>query len=140
MQPFLPQPLDRAQFARLRRAAPAIMTRAQTLKEASAVADFYLATPPLRLEPKAAQALEAAGPDRLRDIHRQLAAIENWDAPEIEQALKTLAAEQGVKIGQIFMPLRAALSGSMQSPGVVELAFAFGRDKTLAHLAALING
>lgn len=140
MQPFLPQPLNRAQDARLRRAAPAIMTRAQTLKEASAVADFYLATPPLRLEPKAAQALEAAGPDRLRDIHRQLAAIERWEAPEIEQALKTLAAEQGVKIGQIFMPLRAALSGSMQSPGVVELAFAFGRDKTLAHLAALIDG
>ena len=74
----------------------------------------------------------------MRQLRTVLADIEIWSESGVDMALRDYAKIHHLKIGKIFQPLRAALTGSMNSPGVTEVAFAFGRDKTLKHIDAVI--
>ena len=44
------------------------------------------------------------------------------------------AAEKGVKLGAVAQPLRAALTGSLASPGIFEVMEVLGRDETLGRI------
>ena len=49
-------------------------------------------------------------------------------------ALKATVEEQGVKVGAIMMPTRAAVSGQLNGPGVYDIMQVIGKEKTLARL------
>ena len=124
---------------RLLRAMPAMQERAATYDELAAQFRFFLNEPPLEMDEKAAKALDADGLAVLRDIAPALTAVETWELEGIQAAIKGFAVEKELKLGKVFQPLRAALTGSMASPGVGEVAYAFGKDKTLRHIAAVIS-
>ena len=42
---------------------------------------------------------------------------------------------KGIKLGVVAQPLRAALTGSLASPGIFEVMDVLGRDETLGRLA-----
>ncbi|OGF30468.1 glutamate--tRNA ligase [Candidatus Falkowbacteria bacterium RIFOXYB2_FULL_35_7] len=52
----------------------------------------------------------------------------------IEEKLKMLAQNNNLGNGDVFWPLRVALSGREKSPGPHEMAEVFGKDKTLIRL------
>ena len=43
-------------------------------------------------------------------------------------------AQQGLKLGAVAQPLRAALTGSLASPGIFEVMEVLGRDESLARI------
>ena len=49
--------------------------------------------------------------------------------------MRGYAETAGLKLGQIAQPLRAALTGSIVSPGVFEVMAVLGRDEVLGRLA-----
>ena len=65
--------------------------------------------------------------------------VENWTEEGIKAALSGYAEAKELKVGKVFQPLRAALTGAMASPGVTEVAFAFGKEKTLKHMKAVLG-
>jgi glutamyl-tRNA synthetase len=76
--------------------------------------------------------------DEVRDAlglaHARLAALPAWNAAEIEAPLRALADHLGWKVGDLFLPVRVAVTGSKVSPPLFETLEVVGRERTLARL------
>jgi glutamyl-tRNA synthetase len=72
--------------------------------------------------------------DRLAKAREALERAEPFDQEQIEQALRGVVDELGVKPKEVFQPVRVAISGSTKSPGIFESVAALGRDETLSRI------
>ena len=102
---------------------------------ADAIHPFYLApkpTPEMRAQHFTAAAL--AGLAALRGRMASCA----WQAAELGQAVKQTAAESGLKMGQLAIPLRVALLGLPQSPSIDSVLEVLGRERVLERLAKVL--
>jgi glutamyl-tRNA synthetase len=54
--------------------------------------------------------------------------------------MRKLADEQGLKLGKLAQPLRAALTGRTVSPGIFEVMVLIGREESLARLSDQAEG
>jgi glutamyl-tRNA synthetase len=60
-----------------------------------------------------------------------------FDEASLEQALRQLADERGVKAGVLIHATRIAVTGRMVSPGLFEMLVLLGRERVVARLQAL---
>ena len=67
-----------------------------------------------------------------------LEAANTWDQATLEPLVKTFAENTGAKLGAVMQPLRVALTGRLESPGMFELLEVVGREKTLARIRQAI--
>ena len=118
---------------------PAVADRAKTLADVGSMAKYYLQEPPIGIEEKAQKALSEEGLAVLTDMLGVLGDVVDWTEEGIKSAMMEYAETKELKVGKVFQPLRAALTGAMASPGVTEVAFAFGKEKTLRHLQAVLD-
>ena len=58
-----------------------------------------------------------------------------WRGAALEERLRNFAEAQGVKLGAVAQPLRAALTGSLASPGIFEVMEVIGREESLGRVA-----
>ncbi|GAB6391306.1 MAG: glutamate--tRNA ligase [Treponematales bacterium] len=129
-----PPPEQRALFAA---AMPLVKERAVFLNEIPAKLGYLFAAPPLpapeEFFPKKAGPAETAALLRLgREIAASLAgAASDEDA---EARAKTFAEERQVKLGDLLMPLRVAVSGARVSPPLFGSLRLLGADKSLARV------
>jgi glutamyl-tRNA synthetase len=72
----------------------------------------------------------------LTAAEQALAALEPFDAPAIEAALREAADRLELKPRQAFQPIRVAVTGSKVSPGLFESIELLGRETTLSRLRA----
>ncbi len=64
-----------------------------------------------------------------------LESINDWDEKSIYEALTALAEKLQLKTGQIFWPVRIAISGQLVTPGgASEIAEVLGREETLRRI------
>jgi len=71
-------------------------------------------------------------------LERTLAVLEQADfadEADLERRLRALAEELGLKAGQLFMPIRVAVTGRTVSPGLFETLRVLGRERSLERLA-----
>lgn len=79
--------------------------------------------------------------ENLQQSRDALARAQPFDADQIEQALRGVVEERGVKPGQIFQPVRVAIAGTTVSPGIFESLAVLGREETLRRIdRALARG
>ena len=115
----------------IRRAAPLVQEKIETLGEFPAFAGFFFA----RVEPEGAvdgEVLPAAAD--------ALAQVEPFETDEIEATLRALAEQLGLKPRDAFQPIRLAVTGSKVSPGLFESLELLGREESLARLAGSGRG
>ncbi|MGA8552419.1 MAG: glutamate--tRNA ligase, partial [Stellaceae bacterium] len=62
-----------------------------------------------------------------------------WRADALERCVRDLADAKGVKLGAVAQPLRAALTGSLASPGIFEVMKVLGREETLGRIADAVE-
>ena len=65
-----------------------------------------------------------------------------WNAAELENAFKEIAAVNQLKPGELMLPLRIMLVGGKYGPGVFEIAALLGKEETLKrieHALSLLN-
>lgn len=114
---------------------PAVQERIKTLVEAVDYLDFFF------------REIETPAPEQM--IHRKsdltethwalgaarerLAAVE-WDVNAIEQALRALADELGIKAGPLFMPIRLAVTGKRVAPPLFTTLYHLGRERVLVRI------
>ena len=77
--------------------------------------------------------------DRLARAHETLAALGDWTTEAIEQALRAVVEELGVKPKEVFQPVRVAIAGTTVSPGIFESLTALGREESLARIRAALD-
>ncbi|MFZ5816024.1 MAG: glutamate--tRNA ligase [Bacillota bacterium] len=123
---LLPAEPDPAALAKLEGIVPLIQERLKRLDELPDLVDFFFRSPAPAAEPVDAAACAAA--------RERLAALEDWTAAAIEHALRGLAAELGLKPGELFMPVRLAVSGRRVTPPLFETLAVLGRAEALRRL------
>jgi glutamyl-tRNA synthetase len=69
-------------------------------------------------------------------LEERLKAVAEFDAPTVEAVMKGLCTEMNLKTGDLFQPIRVALTGSRSSPGLAESMAVLGRDRVIARLEA----
>ena len=72
----------------------------------------------------------------LEAAHKALAEGDVSDQAGTEARLRALGEELDLKAGQVFMPIRVALSGRTATPGLFEMMHVLGQETTLARLVA----
>jgi len=108
--------------------------RCKTLKEMAEscryfyedFAEFDADAAKKHLRPVARQPLEV--------VRDKLAAIAEWNAENVHQAIQSTADELEVGMGKVGMPLRVAVTGAGQSPGLDVTVEAIGRSRSVARI------
>jgi glutamyl-tRNA synthetase len=127
--------LSKDQKALLVRAMPELKARAQTLKELAQGAQFLFAQRPFNVDDAARALLTSDARAMLHVAYDKLGALADWEAASLEAAIREVAESQGVKLGKLAQPLRAALTGRTTSPGIFDVLALLGRDESLARIA-----
>jgi glutamyl-tRNA synthetase len=65
-----------------------------------------------------------------------VAATPEWSLAALEAGTRALAAELGVKPGELITPARVALTGRKAAPGIFEVMWLLGPERTVARLRA----
>ncbi|MGH2543151.1 MAG: glutamate--tRNA ligase, partial [Ardenticatenaceae bacterium] len=133
--PFLEKaglPLDEERVVEV---LPLVQERMKLLSEAPELLDFFLADAPL---PDPAELIgnkmdAASTIGALEGAHTVLASVD-WSLEAIEEALRAKAEALGLKPGQLFQPIRLAVTGRKFSPGIFETLYHVGRERVLERL------
>ncbi len=76
----------------------------------------------------------------LQKSREALTNLENFESmEEIKSCLMQVVAELGYKNGQVFWPVRVALTNEQFTPGVFEVIWALGKEETLKRLGEALN-
>ena len=123
------------QASLLVKAMPELKARAHTLNELAEGARFLFATRPVEPDQAAAALLVPEARALLASAHAKLGGLAEWDAASVEAAIREVAEAEGVKLGKLAQPLRAALTGRTTSPGIFDVLALLGKDESLARIA-----
>jgi glutamyl-tRNA synthetase len=134
----LGRPLSESDRGRLFRAMPELKLRPKTLAELAANARFLVAPRPLRPDDKAAKLLTPEARRLLAELVEPLRDVE-WQRESLEQEIRAFCEARGIKLGSLAQPLRAALTGSVASPGIFEVMCVLGREESLGLIADAVG-
>jgi glutamyl-tRNA synthetase len=132
-------PFDQAQRAILLAGMGGLKARAKTLVELSEHARFYVAARPIPFDDKAKGLATVEACALLGRLGATLAQHADWSEGALEAAVRAFVDAQGVKLGAVAQPLRAALSGATTSPGIFEVLAVLGRDEALGRIGDFAN-
>lgn len=126
--------IDGGMKAKLLKALPGLKDRAKTLVELQNSAAYLFAARPLAMDDKANALLNDEGKIALKIVQEILTASSDWTAHALETAVKASAESNGLKLGKLAQPLRAALTGTATSPPIFDVLEVLGRDESLARI------
>jgi glutamyl-tRNA synthetase len=130
------------EFGRVRAVVALLKDRLETLAQAPELMSYFLRDDldPYDLAllvPKKTEPADVL--DALVAVEGVLDGTDVADEVEVETRLRALAEERGLKAGQLFMPIRVAVTGRDKSPGLFETLRVIGNARVRARIAAAID-
>jgi nondiscriminating glutamyl-tRNA synthetase len=134
---LLAEPLDAERRAWAARVALLVKEHLKIFTELPAHVGYFFGEG-VELDEAAREKLKAAGerPDLFITLHRQLSMLESFTHKGLEELMKGLLEQFQVKFGDLVHPLRAAVTGRANSPGIFEVLELLGKERTVKRLAA----
>jgi glutamyl-tRNA synthetase len=139
--PFLTRAGLHADLETVKKIAPLVQERLKRLDEIAPLVDFIFQEkisydPKTLVGPKmsAAESLHA-----LRAAGQVLEGINFDDAEKMEQALRAVGEQLGLKPAQFFGVLRNAVSGKTVTPPLIGVLQILGKEKTMARVRAALD-
>jgi len=121
--------------SRLNKGMNGLKERAKNLLELIDNSSFYAKKRPLDLNEHARNTLNDTDVRRrLGELRTLLAGTDPWTVPAIEERVRAFADQEGLKLGKVAQPIRAAVTGTNVSPGIFDVLEILGRDETLGRL------
>lgn len=120
---------------RLIKAMPTLKERAKTLVELTSAAEFLFENGPRQPDEAAAKLLTDDAKAVLGRLVTELLQSE-WTGHALEETARSFAEQNGLKLGQVAQPLRAALTGKTTSPPIFAMLEVLGREESLQRLSA----
>lgn len=133
------QQLNTTQGADLDQVIKAQADRVKTLKELVAISRYFFEDFTDFDANAAKKHLRPVAKAALQTVQTKLAALENWQADEIQAAINDTATELEVGMGKVGMPLRVAATGAGNSPSLDVTLNLIGREKALERIDLAIN-
>lgn len=128
--------LDEHEEERILKGMPGLKVRAKTLLDLQESAFFYVAPRPLVISNQAKSILTDDARGILRDLLQNLERSNFiWKAALLEEKIHAFAESKNVKLKDIAQPLRAALTGSLVSPGIFEVMEILGQEESLGRIS-----
>jgi glutamyl-tRNA synthetase len=75
----------------------------------------------------------------LIDVREELTRLDNFVAQELEKVFGTIVEKYHIKLGNLAQPVRVAVTGKAESPGIFEVLEILGAEKTLKRLEKAIE-
>jgi glutamyl-tRNA synthetase len=132
--PRLGTALTADQRALLVRAMPQLKARANDLNQLAQGARFLFEKRPLQLDEAARALLTPEARSLLKAVHEALFEVTAWEHDQLEQPIRNLSEREGVKLGKLAQPLRAALTGRTTSPGIFDVLVLLGQGESLKRI------
>ena len=125
--------------ARLAAAVPVVKDAVRTLPQLLDRARFALIDRPVESDEKAAKVLDSVSRGMLNELtpHLQTA---SWTRDALEGVVGDVAQANGLGLGKLAAPLRAALAGRSATPSVFDMMVVLGRDETVARIEDAARG
>ncbi len=123
----------------LARVAATLQPRCRTLVEMAEAARFYFQDPRPYEEKGANKFLTPETLPALREVARRLERLPEFSEPALHQLFQDLAAETGLKLGNLAQPVRLALTGRTASPGLYEIINILGKPEALRRIGQAIS-
>jgi glutamyl-tRNA synthetase len=123
----------------LSKAIDTLKERAKTLIELAQSLRFYVAEDIEYDEKAKTKFLNEKSLPYLIDVKEELSRLDNFIAPEIEKVFGFLVAKHNIKLGNLAQPVRVALTGKAESPGIFEVIEILGKEKVLKRLEKAIK-
>ncbi|MEQ8767541.1 MAG: glutamate--tRNA ligase [Planctomycetota bacterium] len=96
---------------------------------------FFQGTAELDYEEKAVQKLEEEGAADRLTVYRESLESSSFESTEtLEAEARALCEAKDIKFGKLVHPVRAALSGRTQGPGLFDIVYLLGKDECLARI------
>jgi glutamyl-tRNA synthetase len=119
----------------IERVVEALGDRLKVANDFPGLAGFFF-TDKVEYEPEASEEFlrrHYVGP-AFKILEARLSDLEPFDQSTIEPVMKGLVSEMALKTGDLFQPVRVALTGSRHSPGIYDVMRVLGRGRVLARL------
>ncbi len=123
----------------LSKAIKTLQERAKTLIELANSLRYYIAEDIEYDEKAKTKFLNEKSKALLIELKDNLASISDFSAPELEKAFKLIIEKHNVKLGALAQPVRVAITGGTESPGIFEVLEVLGKEKTLKRLEKAIK-
>ncbi|MBG5948960.1 glutamate--tRNA ligase [Proteus terrae] len=108
--------------------------RCKTLKEMAESCHYFYIDFDTFEETAAKKHLRPVARQPLEVVRDKLSAITEWTAENVHQAIQDTANELEVGMGKVGMPLRVAVTGAGQSPGLDVTVHAIGKTRSVARI------
>ena len=120
---------------------PLIRERIKLLRDVLSAADFFFVDklPPYDPAELIPQKGDAAMAKRALEKARVVLANVEFKHDPLDHSLRAAAQELGVKVGQMFHPIRVAVCGRKNAPPLFETLEVLGKEKTLARIDEAIR-
>ena len=117
-----------------------LKSRAKTLIQLANEAAFYAKTAPFSYDSDAEDLLNEGSKPILEALRREFKQLDTFDNDSVQALCKAVANDYcSGKLGKIGMPLRAALTGTSQSPSIFGAAAILGKKDVISRLDAAIE-
>ncbi len=126
-------PLTDEQRAMFLKGMDSLKERAKTFHELLEMAHYFLGERPFEPDQKAKKFLDTVSRGMLNRLTSRLRDV-SWTQENLEAEIREFAEAEGLKLGKVAQPLRAALTGRTVSPSVFEMMVLLGKDETIARL------
>lgn len=128
------QGLDTQQGPQLITVVKLLAERCKTLKEMAASCRYFYEEFDQFDTDSAKKHLRPAARQALETVRNKLAAISEWTIKNVHDAIQSTAETLNVNMGKVGMPLRVAVTGVSQSPGMDVTVQAIGQKRALARI------
>jgi len=120
---------------------PLIRERIKLLRDVLTAADFFFVDqlPPYDAAELVPQKGDAAMAMKVLTRAPEVLAHTEFKHDPLDQALRAVAQEMGLKAGQMFQPIRVAVCGRKNAPPLFETLEVLGRDVTLARIQQAVQ-
>ena len=108
--------------------------RGQTFRELAEYTDYFLSFEPVKKR-YTADDIDEERREILKSFFSTMLSLSSWKPEELEVMAKGWCDEKGVRLKDVAMPLRWALTGRKVSPGIFHVAVFLGRDEVRSRLS-----
>jgi len=136
LEPFFVQAGFNPKPEKIEAVTPLIRERIKLLRDAVAAADFFFLDklPPYDPAELIPQKGDAALARRVLETALEVLPSTAFDHDSLDNALRSMATQLGVKAGQAFQPIRVAVCGRKNAPPLFETMVVLGRDVCLERI------
>ncbi len=123
----------------LSKAIDTLKERSKTLLELAHSLRFYISEDIEYDEKARTKFLNEKSLPYLIDVREEFSRLDNFIAQEIEKVFRLSVAKHNIKLGNLAQPVRVAVTGKAESPGIFEVLEILGKEKTLKRLEKAIE-